>query len=102
MKKYYIENTKTGETFEYTEPIVIGSNVYVLDICGNLMQVSAQFDYGQFEYMECTTTNDYTVTVIDKKQSPEEFVNSNYFHLTLDCKRDINDIQEAIKKYSEL
>jgi hypothetical protein len=33
--------------------------------------------------------------------TPKEFIDENYFSLTLDCKREINEIYQALEDYAE-
>ena len=33
--------------------------------------------------------------------TPKEFIDENYFSLTLDCKREINEIYQAIEDYAK-
>ena len=33
--------------------------------------------------------------------TPKEFIDKNYFSLTLDCKREINEIYQALEDYAE-
>jgi hypothetical protein len=34
--------------------------------------------------------------------TPEEFIDENYFSLTIDCKREINEIYQALKDYAKI
>ena len=34
--------------------------------------------------------------------TPEEFIDENYFSLTIDCKREINEIYKALKDYAKV
>jgi hypothetical protein len=102
MKTYFIENDITKEKFEYVGPFIDGTKSYVLDIHGKLIESETMLNYGEFELIECCVTDDYNVIIVDDKQTPEEFINSECFHLTVDCKRDLNEIYEALKKYATL
>ena len=33
--------------------------------------------------------------------TPKEFIDENYFSLTIDCKREINEIYQALKDYAK-
>ena len=33
--------------------------------------------------------------------TPEEFIDKNYFSLTIDCKKEINEIYQALKHYAD-
>tara|TARA_R110000751_G_scaffold213312_2_gene316895 strand:+ start:877 stop:1116 length:240 start_codon:yes stop_codon:yes gene_type:complete len=33
--------------------------------------------------------------------TPKEFIDENYFSLTIDCKREINEIYQALKDYTK-
>jgi len=34
--------------------------------------------------------------------TPKEFIDENYFSLTIDCKREINEIHQALKDYAKI
>ena len=34
--------------------------------------------------------------------TPKEFIDENYFSLTIDCKREINEIYQALKDYAKI
>ena len=34
--------------------------------------------------------------------TPKEFIDKNYFSLTIDCKREINEIYQALKDYAKI
>jgi hypothetical protein len=34
--------------------------------------------------------------------TPKEFIDENYFSLTIDCKREINEIYQALKDYAKV